>query len=300
MNGRKRPHPLLFVPLASVLLSCGSATQDGEAEHFTRTCTINYSVHPVHGGARMGDQRRTILKNELGDGFASSDLAAELETFSIRMIDDLRQDLVLPPLDVERVRGGYKGETSDSLTATARYRGDIDEAAFSHLTSAVGYVFMQDGMILQCSLHKADEQEAGVPALVLKDVGDKDDLQLSNVAALYAGMLEATGFNDLGFTYEQEKDSFTILLFSSDGGPEKRAMAWALETLNQSDRAPEVMLSEDQREVLFLGHRWEDDASGTDYISLLEAAFDAERLSLQQLDQYQQTYLSIIDRYAGD
>ncbi|MEO1041709.1 MAG: hypothetical protein AAFX52_05425 [Pseudomonadota bacterium] len=290
----------LVMPLTILLVSCGGATSDATSEHDARTCTINYSVHPIHGGARMGDERRSILQKQLGNGFDGSALARELSSFSIQMIEELRRDLTLPPFEVDQVRGGYKGTTSDSLTASARYIGQVDEATFSHLTSAIGYVFMQDGMILQCSLIDGAEETAGVPALILNDVGDKDDLQLSSVAALYAGMLEATGFEELGFTYEKAIDALTILIFSEDGEAERAAMAWALNTLNKDEGQAEVALTEDQRSVLFLGHRWEDDASGTDYVQTLEAAFEQGSLSLSQLDQYQNTYLSIIDRYADE
>ncbi|MEM6748168.1 MAG: hypothetical protein AAF608_12180 [Pseudomonadota bacterium] len=279
-------------------MSCGGATSEHEPERASRTCIVNYSVSPLHGGARMGDQRRDILKREMGGGFADSSLARDLDAFSAQMIEELRRDLTLPPFRIEQVRGGYKGSTSDSLTATARFIGDADPAAFSHLTSAIGYVFMQDGMILQCSLGaESDEEHDRVPALVLRDVGTRDDLNIESVGALYADMLNVTGFDELGFTYDPAEDTLTILVFSADGAPEREAMAWALDTLNREGTAAEVVLGEEGRSVSFLGHRWEEDAAGTTYAQLLRPAFDEQLVSLRQLDQYQQTYLTIIDTY---
>ena len=248
----------------------------------------------------MGDQRRAILARELGEGFDGSALARDLRVFSDRMIAELSRDMGLPPFAVEQVRGGYKGETSDSLTATARYRGEADQSAFTHLTSAVGYVFMQDGMIIQCSPTASDDQAEGVPALVLGDIGTKDDLNPGTVGRLYADMLEVTGFNELGFTYDPAEDELTILAFSDQGWAERMAMSWAVDELNAESAGAEVVLSEDARNVSFLGHRWEDDANGTAYTDLLSPALKNESVSLQQLDAYQRTYLSIIDTYTAE
>ncbi|MEO1659139.1 MAG: hypothetical protein AAFR65_15620 [Pseudomonadota bacterium] len=289
---------LWTLPAILVLMSCGSATSEHLPTGDVETCIINYSVHPVHGGARMGDARRAILRRELSDGFDGSGLASDLEAFSARIIEEMRQDLRLPPFRIEQVRGGYKGSTSDSLTATARYRGETGDGAFAHLTSAVGYVFMQDGVILQCS--PAAEDEQGVPALVLGDTGRRDDLNANGIGNIYASMLDVTGFDELGFTYDPAEDTMTILIFSDDGAPERQAMGWAISTLNTHDSQAEVMLSEDERAVSFLGHRWEDDEAGTSYRDLLGEAFESHTIEPSQLDRYQRTYLSIIDAYAEE
>lgn len=300
MECRKNVKRLWALPMALILISCGGATSDSQPKRDVKTCIINYSVHPVHGGARMGDQRRAILARELGQGFDGSALARDLRLFSGRMIAELSRDMGLPPFAVEQVRGGYKGETSDSLTATARYMGEADEVAFTHLTSAVGYVFMQDGMIIQCTPPGDGSSSEGVPALVLDDVGANDDLNPVTVGDLYAEMLEVTGFNELGFTYDPAEDELTILVFSDQGWAERMAMSWAVDALNAQGAGAEVVLSEDARNVSFLGHRWEDDANGTAYTELLNPAFENESVSLQKLDTYQRTYLSIIDTYAGE
>ncbi len=300
MECRKNVKRLWTLPFALVLISCGSATSDPQPEREVRTCIINYSVHPVHGGARMGDQRRAILARELGAGFDGSALARDLRLFSDRMIADLSRDMGLPPFAVEQVRGGYKGETSDSLTATARYMGDADQAAFTHLTSAVGYVFMQDGMIIQCTPPADGASSDGVPALVLDDVGAHDDLNPDTVGDLYAEMLEVTGFNELGFTYDPAEDALTILVFSDQGWAERMAMSWVVGELNAEGAGAEVALSEDARNVSFLGHRWEDDANGTAYKDLLSPALESQSVSLGKLDAYQRTYLSIIDTYTAE
>lgn len=253
---------------AAVVLSFLDAYGDaGGAQPPTAYCEINFSAASTYAGKALGDEfveriRAAFRDDEAHAAFLHSQLPRAERIAALAASE--KGSEVSPAL--LEVWGGYKGKTSPSLAM--RLPGDtVDDRALAQAVgAALGYTFMQESVLVQCS---GDEAGATThPALNLVETGSSDVLSETTVRSIFGMLLgQAEGNFDLGFTYYPKEDRFSTVGLTDGGAFERVAMTKLhddLETISGLSTA--LSLSEKDVWVSFSGNDWSCDAEGAGYL----------------------------------
>ncbi|RIJ16887.1 hypothetical protein D1227_16805 [Henriciella mobilis] len=253
---------------AAVVLSFLDAYGDaGAAQPRAAYCEINFSAASTYAGKALGDEfvervRAAFRDDEAHAAFLHSQLHRAQRIASLAAS---QQGSEISPTLLE-VWGGYKGKTSPSLAM--RLPGDTtdDRALAQAVGAALGYTFMQESVLVQCS---GDDAGATThPALNLVETGSSDVLSEATVRSIFGMLLgQAEGNFDLGFTYYPDEDRFSTVGLTDGGSFERGAMTKLhddLETVSGLSTA--LSLSEQDVWVSFSGNDWSCDADGAGYL----------------------------------
>ena len=253
---------------AAVVLSFLDAYGDaGDTPPPADYCEINFSAASTYAGKALGDGsvqriRAAFRDDEVHAAFLHSQLP---RAERIAALAASRQGSEISPALLE-VWGGYKGNTSPSLAMRLPGDTEDDRALAQAVGGALGYTFMQESVLVQCSSDGAGA--ATLPSLDLVETGSSNVLSETTVRSVFGMLLgQADGNFDLGFTYYPEEDRFSTLGFTDGGEFERGAMIKLhddLETISGLSTA--LSLNETDRWVSVLGNDWSSDANGTGYL----------------------------------
>ena len=245
-------------------LNAGDAQLEPEAAY----CEINFSISPSYAAGALGDGLIYWL-----DGRFES--AVDQRRFLIeqapRALDVAELVFSKADADIEaevlQVWGGYKGKTDPSLAMRFPVSSADDRGIADVMAAALGYTFMQQGVIAQCDAFSGDDNV--VPSIDLTETGAYDVLSATTIKPVFGMMLgQADGNFDLGFTYYPDEDRFSTLGFTDGGAFERAAMTTVrndLQYFTGTDAGLE--LSETPKWVRYPSNDWSAHPDGASYLA---------------------------------
>ena len=180
---------------------------------------------------------------------------------------------------IENVTGGYEGITSPSLSLVVRAGAVEQRKRVQLLAAGLGYVFLQDSVLVQCTPLAGDKNL--VPAIDLTESGPLDLVNSASVKSIY-GMLigEADGNLNLGFSYYANEDRFSMLGFIDGGAYEQSLMKGLVKRLKYfSQDVQKLTLNTSLKWVSFPSNDWSVNTHGQAY--MLPEAIAAYRDALK-------------------
>lgn len=269
-------------------LGAQSAEPDMAAATTSPFCELNYATMASYSGNRLGAERLAKLQAVTANEDEYRAFVSSFNDLTTRIAAVVSRDLSLTSTDV---LGGYKGTTSPSLSGIMAAPTEEDRASAALIGAALGYVYLQESVIIQCN--KAYDDAVQMPSFNLVENGSLDILSPSSLKSIYGMMIgEADGELSLGFTYYPAEDRFSSLGFSDSGAVESKLLDTIETRLDSWSQQPENMERRDEtRWVRFVGNDWTLDPSGIGYFDgLLSEAIKP------QLDALQSEYIAAIDR----
>ena len=250
-------------------------------------CELNYATMAGYSGDRLGAARLEKLRalTEREEDYRA--FVSSFDDLTRRIAAAVSPELTLTSFDV---LGGYKGTTGPSLSGVIATPTEADRTAATLIGAALGYVYLQESVIVQCDGPHAGA--ASMPSFDLVETGPLDTLNTESIKSIYGMMIgEANGELTLGFTYYPADDRFSSLGFSDAGAVESQLLDTIEMRLDGWTGLPDNTERVDTtRWVRFVGHDWTADTSGNSYFDgLLPAELKP------QLDQLQTEYIAAID-----
>ncbi|ADM10365.1 hypothetical protein PB2503_11599 [Parvularcula bermudensis HTCC2503] len=266
----------------SLLISAGGPPAIAKEEPIP--CEINFSALPHHVPANQ----LSLQQERALHALATNPAEAEAFLKSVSPVAAGILSTVAPALsvDIRPVWGGYRGHTGPSLAA---HFPPTDKA--NRLAAALGYVFFQDSVLVQCPTDDAIE----TPAYWIEEGEESDLLNQTTLKSLYGMMIgEADGDLHLGFTYYPQADRFLVLALS-DRPDYERGVVTALDRqLRQfSEGRADITLLKGTKSVRFLANDWRVDPKGKHYAETYLSDDLVARLSV-----FRAQYLSALDALA--
>ncbi|MEM1103199.1 MAG: hypothetical protein AAGH48_03735 [Pseudomonadota bacterium] len=284
---------LAAMALAS-LTACGDGGTPGRGR--AGYCEINYSTLPNSDAAeRLGEDLietlpawRASYKTERRFIEAFAPLTAE----AIELVagDDLRAD----DIGSFTLYGGYKGVTSPSLALQIGIDRARDRELVAKIGAALGYLYLQDSVLIHCSAGARDRDAS--PVYDLKDHKKVDALNSETIKSVYGMMIgAANGDLSLGFSYYENEDVLRVIGTNDGASTDRDALMDAVAYIGHlSEDGDELEVTISERNVSFPSNDWTESPNGDLYF---ETALDE---SLREpLDRLQARFLGAIDRMSA-
>ena len=183
---------------------------------------------------------------------------------------------------IENVTGGYEGITSPSLSLVVPDGTAEGRKRVLRLAAGLGYVFLQDSVLVQCTPLAGDKNL--VPAIDLTESGPLDLVNSSSVKAIYGILIgEADGNLSLGFSYYANEDRFSMFGFIDGGTYEQQLMKGLVKRLQYfSQDAQKLALNTSQKWVSFPSNDWSVNTHGQAYVQADAIAIYRDALKAEQ------------------
>ncbi len=217
-----------------------------------------------------------------------------------RSLADITEGLVTATIDptgswerqpVEEVVGGYEGKTSPSLNLRflSRQGGEISQ--LEQVADAIGYVYAQDSVLVQCS-DDGIRNDTDAVTVVVKNGTSRPFLDSDGAPILFGIMIALNnGPENLGYTYYPESGRFETLEKNVEARKTEKILEAASQQLMRiSDGEVSLDISVEALEVSFPHNSWSTARQGESYLSRLPIEVDRQILA-----EHRQRFLDTID-----
>ncbi len=284
----------LALIVAASISACAPETKLQSSTDYS-SCQIIYSPIPHASSAHVVGQaqldRIFALTNDDKRRFFRS-LSGITES-AIRATMDPAAKWELQP--VQEVLGGYEGETTPSISLPMRSPLDLDISQLERVASAIGYVYVQDSVLVQCA-DDGVENASDAVTVVVKDAGRRTFLNADNVPFLFGMMIALNnGPGGLGYTYYPNTGRFETLEDEIETGAVAKMLqdiSRQLRQLSHNDILLEI--STEKLDVSFPHNSWSVARRGESYLSELPSAADR-----QVLAEHRRQFLLALDSFLG-
>ena len=288
----------LAIAITLNLIGCSSVplratdSTGSTAAAVTPHCDIAYSNIPYYANEdRLGADRLEQIAAIRQSFDVEQDFIESFASITETIIDQVAGEDI-NPLHAETVMGGYKGFTSPSLTLRFAINDRMSREHITQLSSAIGYVYLQDSVLVRCDPEPGDTQL--YPAFELTETGPVDSINVDTLKSIYGALIgEADGNLEMGFSYYPSEDRFSTIGFIDGGKGERAALANLVNTLEVlTNQAGEYVIDERTVWVSFPANDWKSFPEGSNYVTHGNLA--ELRVTL---DGLQDTFIKAIDAY---
>lgn len=288
---------LMVGPIAGMiaLASCVTSGNETEKPIFVKSsqssCEVSFSMLPHKLAIHKLGAKRLLSLDDVRSSF-------ENERRFIESFDAITKQVIkaatqgadgYEDVKIQTVYGGYEGFTSPSLSA--RFDADTQEErnVVKNISAALGYVYLQDSVLVQCDV--LDEGEEAVFAYDMTESGPVDAINPITLKSIYGMMIgQANGNLDLGFSYYEGEDRFSVLGFDKNG-KESNALdgvIQTIETLTQNE--DQITLTKVPKWVSFPSNNWGNFPEGQNYLSSVNLGN-----AIEDLNDLQSNFITEID-----
>lgn len=284
--------PLLLLAGVTGCLSLPLRTVDSSATQATTGhCEISFSSMPYEANeARLGSARLVKLANIRKDFDRERAFIESFADITLQTVELVGGQNFSQQADMQTIMGGYQGFTSPALSLRFSTNNQEERATITRIGAALGYVYFQDSVLIQCDPLASDTDLH--PVFDLTESGPVDSINTETLKSVY-GMLigEADGNLNIGFSYYPTEDRFSTIGFIDNGKGERLALMRLINTLERLTNLQGIYQVEDGRVwVQFPANNWLDHPRGSIYLT------GNQLESLQaKLDQLQQRFVAGMD-----
>lgn len=284
--------PLLLV---TGVAGCSSlpprAVDSLSAQSTTAHCEISFSNMPYEANeARLGADRLAKLANIRKDFDRERAFIESFADITLQVVELVGDQNFSQQVDIQTIMGGYKGFTSPALSLRFDANNQEERVAITRIGAALGYVYFQDSVLVQCDPLVSDTDLH--PVFDLTELGPVDSINTETLKSIY-GMLigEADGNLNIGFSYYPTEDRFSTIGFIDNGKGERLALMRLINTLERLTNLQGIYQVKDGRVwVQFPANNWLDHPRGSAYLT----GNQLEPWQVQ-LDQLQQRFVAGMD-----
>lgn len=250
------------------------------AEPSAPYCELNFEGITGHAEGRFSPARIATLEALQADPEATGPFQDSLKSLAVQIASVATDGAVsADEADVLSVWGGYKGVIRTSLAMRLPGNTDEDRARAVRVGAALGYVFVQESVLVQCA--PLDQDAASMASFELVETETGTTLSPETLPSVFGMMLgQARGYFDLGFTYYPDEDRFSTLGFSEGGDLERDIVGAVYDDLQVlTDAETSLSLSEIPVWLSNPTNDWDASPDGAGYVASLAPDTTREELA---------------------
>ena len=274
MSGLARVALLFLFPIAVFATGDNVSSPD---------CELFYAVFPNRDAAGLVERKVFDAVSELN--WEQRKTLSRAQSKRLESILAISPDLVdkIKFGDVLITQGGYQGISGISVNARLVMTADADGKDVISLASMIGYIYIQDSVLILCHVPVAQGMRPAVLHTV-SDAGSKDYLDATTARLLFGMMMGYLNqVESVGYTYEQANDIFRVLEFDREDKPRKRALSSIAGHLGDlSDGRVKLDMRSADVYAFSTGNKWKESPLGGDYASRFPGDVDKDLLKAEQ------------------